>query len=205
MPSELLLPLFPLEVVLLPRATLPLHIFEERYKLMIGEAIAQRSEFGVVLSKDQSLVRSGCTATVERVLKRYPDGRLDILTVGRRRFEILFLDEQKPYLQAGVHYFDDDTDTAAPPEEARRLADLFGRVVGSLPDQAEAAGIRPDADSFQIAGALPLDLEVKQQLLNSRSEAERVVLLREHLQKLAPRLERARRVERASRGNGQGV
>jgi len=204
MAAELLLPLFPLEVVLLPRTLLPLHIFEERYKLMIGEAIGQRSEFGVVLSKDESLVNTGCTATVERVLKRYPDGCLDILTVGRRRFEILFLDEQKPYLQAGVHFFDDDSGTAAPPKESERLGVLFGRVLGFLPAQSGAAELGQGADSFQIAGVLPLDLDVKQRLLNSRSEAERVVLLSEHLEKLAPRLERAQRVERSARGNGRG-
>src|SRR6266481_4942411 len=103
MPSELLLPLFPLEVVLLPGATLPLHIFEERYKLMIGEALEGRSEFGIVLAKGRSLANLGCSAEVEKVVKRYEDGRLDILTAGRRRFEILFLDDQKPYLQAAVH------------------------------------------------------------------------------------------------------
>ena len=58
------LPLFPLEVVLFPRTALPLHIFEERYKEMIGEAIAARSEFGVVLTREKGIVNVGCTATV---------------------------------------------------------------------------------------------------------------------------------------------
>lgn len=205
MPPDLLLPLFPLEVVLLPRTSLPLHIFEERYKLMIGEAIANRSEFGVVLSKDRALVNVGCTATVEKVLKRHPDGRLDILTIGRRRFEILLLDEQKPYLQAAVHFFDDDPETAPPPEVVRRLAGLFERVIDLLP--APAAGVpstESGVTSFQIGGVLPLDLDLKQQLLGSRSEAERVTVLQEYLEKLLARLERTRRVQRSSGGNGRG-
>src|SRR5262245_1486042 len=175
MPSDLLLPLFPLEVVLLPGATLPLHIFEDRYKLMIGEAIEHNSEFGIVLSKEESLLNVGCTAGVEKVVRHYPDGRLDILTAGRRRFEILFLDEQKAYLQAGVLFFDDDADTAPPPEASRRLMQLYERVVQLLPGHAiEGAVPEGGYTTFQVGGALPLDLDLKQRLLSSHSEAERV-------------------------------
>ena len=205
MPSDLLLPLFPLEVVLLPRAVMPLHIFEERYKLMIGEAIENKSEFGIVLSKENALANIGCTATVERVIRKHSDGRMDIVTAGRRRFEILFLDEQKPYLQGGVHFFDDDADTTPAPQDLPRLAELFERVLGFLPSETrETPAHKERITSFQVAGILPLDLEIKQRLLGSRSEAERVAMLVEYLQKLLPRLERAKRVERSSRGNGRG-
>src|SRR3954452_15477343 len=81
-----LLPLFPLSLVVFPRTRLPLHIFEERYKEMIGIAIREESEFGIVLAKDEGIVNAGCTVKVERVLHRYPDGRMDILTMGQRRF-----------------------------------------------------------------------------------------------------------------------
>ncbi len=203
MPSGLLLPLFPLEVVLFPGAVLPLHIFEERYKLMIGEAIESQSEFGVVLRKENAVLNVGCTASVEQVTRRYPDGRMDIRTVGQRRFEILFLDEEKPYLRAGVHYFDDDPATEAPAEAAGRLASLFERVENLMP----AAQEPPAASallSFRLAASLPLDLDFKQRLVASRSEAERVAWLTEYLDKVAPRLELARRVERRARGNGKG-
>ena len=94
MPSRLL-PLFPLQVVVFPRTPLPLHIFEDRYKEMVGEAIRDSSEFGVVLAKDEGIVNAGCSVTVEKVLHMYPDGRMDILTRGKRRFEILSLNEEK--------------------------------------------------------------------------------------------------------------
>lgn len=205
MPPDLLLPLFPLDVVLLPLTPLPLHIFEERYKLMIGEAIQHHSEFGVVLSKESSLLNIGCTASVEKVLKRYQDGRLDILTAGRRRFEILFLDEQKAYLQAGVMFFDDDPDTAAPQEAVQYLTRLVERIVALLPAPARDLAVpQKGAGSFEIAGALPLDVDFKQRLLALRSEAERVTTLTEYLEKLLPRLKLAEKVERSSRGNGKG-
>ena len=94
-----LLPLFPLQVVLFPRTALPLHIFEERYKEMIGDVLRGHTEFGVVLAGEKGIVNTGCTATVEKVLKNYPDGRMDLLTVGRRRFEIILLNDEKPYLR----------------------------------------------------------------------------------------------------------
>ena len=85
---ERLLPLFPLEVVMLPRTRLPLHIFEERYKEMVGAAIREAKEFGIVLAKAEGIVSAGCTVRVEKILHQYPDGRMDILTHGQRRFEI---------------------------------------------------------------------------------------------------------------------
>src|SRR5271165_5275733 len=87
MPSRLI-PLFPLRVVVFPRTSLPLHIFEERYKEMVSDAIRDNSEFGVVLATDEGIVNAGCTVSVEKVLHMHPDGRMDIVTSGRRRFEI---------------------------------------------------------------------------------------------------------------------
>jgi Lon protease-like protein len=203
MASDLLLPLFPLEVVLLPGATLPLHIFEERYKLMIGEAVDQHSEFGIVLAQGRSLANLGCSAVVEKVIKRYEDGRLDILTIGQRRFEILFLDDQKPYLQAAVHFIADDETAAAPaPEVIARLRELCARAAEYVPSMEAVAGEGEALNSFQIAAVAPTDLEFKQRLLGQRSEAERIATLNEYLEKLLPRLQTTRKAEAVSRGNG---
>src|SRR5688500_1343466 len=103
-----LLALFPLPVVVFPRTQLPLHIFEERYKEMVGEAIEAHSEFGIVLAKDDGILNVGCTVVVERMLKHYPDGRMDIVTIGVRRFELVLLNQDKSYLRGEVQYFDDD-------------------------------------------------------------------------------------------------
>src|ERR1051325_11969144 len=110
-----MLPLFPLQVVVFPRTRLPLHIFEERYKEMVGNAIRDESEFGMVLAKEDGIVNAGCTVVVEKVLQMYPDGRLDILTRGQRRFEIQRLEQEKAYLQAEVEFFDDE-EFAKPPD-----------------------------------------------------------------------------------------
>src|SRR5512142_395198 len=95
--SARLIPLFPLHVVVFPRTRLPLHIFEERYKEMVGRAIREESEFGIVLAKDDGIVNAGCTVKVEKVLEMYADGRMDILTRGERRFEVAGLNSDRDY------------------------------------------------------------------------------------------------------------
>src|ERR1700758_4277754 len=102
------IPLFPLDVVLFPGASLPLHIFEERYKEMISLCLAEQSAFGVVRAQQDGLAVVGCTARIMRVLHEYEDGRLDILCRGDTRFEIASLEETRSFLEAEVDFFDDD-------------------------------------------------------------------------------------------------
>ena len=102
------IPLFPLGLVLLPGMSLPLHIFEERYKLMIAECLADDNPFGIVLFDGQNIRSVGCTARVVDVIKRYDDGRLDILTRGERRFVISEVIEERLYMEARVTFFEDD-------------------------------------------------------------------------------------------------
>jgi ATP-dependent Lon protease len=164
-----LLPLFPLQVVLLPGSQLPLHIFEDRYKEMIAEVLRDKLEFGVVLASEKGIVNTGCTATVDRVLKEYPDGRLDILTRGRRRFEVLLLNDERSFLRGAVEFFDDDeTDPAAPADP-----DLIKNVLAGF---SELQSLNSNDDprlSFRLAQEVP-DLGFRQTLLTMRSEAERM-------------------------------
>ena len=111
MKSEDTIPLFPLGLVLMPQIPLPLHIFEERYKLMIGECLAEDREFGIVYFNATDIQTAGCTARILKVIKRYSDGRLDILTRGQRRYLIKEIFDNKAYLEAGITYFDDDEPT----------------------------------------------------------------------------------------------
>ncbi|MDL1888765.1 hypothetical protein FBQ96_04145, partial [Nitrospirales bacterium NOB] len=103
------IPVFPLpNVVFFPKTYLPLHIFEPRYKEMIGLCLEEPCQFGVVLSSGNGVLRTGCAAAIHRVLKRYEDGKLDILAYGTDRFEIISIDSERSYFRADVRYFDDD-------------------------------------------------------------------------------------------------
>jgi Lon protease-like protein len=114
MTAVLKIPLFPLNVVLLPELPLPLHIFEERYKEMIGNCLETDKLFGVVFMQGKQMRRVGCTAKIIQVLKQYDDGCLDILTVGKQRFNILEISEEKTYLESKVELFDDIIEEDSP-------------------------------------------------------------------------------------------
>lgn len=210
--EEPLLPLFPLELVLLPEEPLPLHIFEERYKQMIGECLAakvsgsSRQEFGVVLGKDQQILRVGCTARIVNLARKYDDGRMDILTVGKRRFEIFSTNEEKSYLRGTVEFFDDDAGADTPNEQdAARAIDLFRDAIRRFRQSAEIPIHFPRPYrylSFRIAASLPLELEFKQRLLPLRDEPERLSLLGEAMETLIKQLDLAQKARAQAGGNG---
>jgi Lon protease-like protein len=197
-----LLPLFPLQVVLFPRTFLPLHIFEDRYKEMFAMLRAGASEFGVVQASEKGIVNSGCTATIERVVKEYPDGRLDLLTMGRRRFELLELDEEKPYLRGAVEYFDDDEEFGAPDELVRKA--MAGYEVLKETSDTQIIG-EPQTDdpqlSWQIAQLVP-DLDFRQTLLATRSETERLKRFNEFVPGFIVRQKHAARIKELAPRNG---
>jgi Lon protease-like protein len=194
--AETLLPLFPLGVVLLPGNRLPLHIFEERYKDMIGIVLREQREFGVVLASSGGIAASGCTAIVEEVTQQFPDGRMDIVTVGYRRFSIFSLNEEKDYLQATVNFFDDEAGEA--PVPLRQAAITACSVFAQVDPTDESPRL-----SFQLASHIE-DLAFNQKLLESRSEAERLKRLIEY----APGYEEAKkqkeRLQVTAPQNGHG-
>ncbi|MCL4522902.1 MAG: LON peptidase substrate-binding domain-containing protein [Acidobacteria bacterium] len=197
------IPIFLLDVVLFPGIPLPLHIFEERYKLMVHECMEQRREFGVVMTRGDGVAAVGCTAAILQIVKQYPDGRMDILTVGRTRFHMNDVFDEKPYLEAAVEYLEDDLVPEGQPAP-RQLLQLFEQCFsilhGRAPQMEIPQGSIPIA--FLIASELPLDLEYKQELLEQRSEVERQANLREKLEKWLPELEQLDRIKRRAGGNG---
>ena len=202
--AQELLPLFPLAVVLFPRTQLPLHIFEDRDKEMMREAIRGNSEFGVVLAEENGVVNAGCTAIVEEVTHRYPDGRMDIMAVGIRRFEILSLDTEKTYLRGAVDYFNDE-ETEAVSEEVKGQAVEDYRALRQLfqDEPPPEPRWRDPQLSFQLAQAV-VDLEFRQRLLATRSEAERMRQLVEFLPAHLERQQDVSHVRAVAPHNGHG-
>jgi Lon protease-like protein len=197
-----LLPLFPLEIVLLPGTPLPLHVFEPRYKEMIGECLADKKPFGVVRAKDEGLADIGCTAEIVAVTRTYPDGRLDIVTAGRRRFEVMEINQARAFLQAEVVYLEDEPGMASADEIAQAMK-LHGELMALAGAQIEGgAEIDNSQLSYHLAGALPLDLDFKQTLLTMKSEAERVPALVSYFEAILPALRRTARARKTAGGNG---
>jgi Lon protease-like protein len=196
-----LLPLFPLDVVLFPGTPLPLHVFEPRYKEMIGECLAEKSPFGIVRALEQGLAEIGCTAEIITVTKEYPDGRLDIVTEGRKRFEVLRVDQERSFLRAEIVFLDDEA-SAPSKSESDRAVQLHGEILSLAGAVQDLSAADQAMLSFCLAGSLPLDLDFKQKLLALRSESQRISVLTQYLEAVLPNLRRASRVREKAGGNG---
>ncbi|MGO9239667.1 MAG: LON peptidase substrate-binding domain-containing protein [Bryobacteraceae bacterium] len=198
-----MIPLFPLQAVLLPRAPLPLHIFEERYKEMMQEVIAAEGEFGVVLTRDEGLLSTGCTATVERILRQFEDGRMDLLAVGQRRFTLLEIDMERSFLRGRIEDLEDDEFGPASPQKVREAIALQQEYARTIDSESEA----PDPDEPDLSfvlGAISPDIEFRQRLLGTRSEARRIELVAGHLARLIKQHSIQEAMRRTARANGHG-
>jgi Lon protease-like protein len=200
------IPLFPLNVVLLPGADLPLHIFEPRYRAMVKECVKKKSEFGMLLSLPKGLARVGCTAEVRAVVKRYDDGRMDILAVGRAPFRVLDLFQEDPLLEGQVDYLE-DRETAPSPRLQRELIELFEACHTLIFDDypKNLQGSPPEELSYLVAATLPMELLWKQQILELRCEADRQERLVTYLREWAPHLQKREAVRQRAGGNGHGL
>ena len=205
------IPLFPLNVVLLPGADLPLHIFEPRYRQMVRHCLESRCEFGILLALPKGIVRVGCTAEVVEVVKRYHDGRMDILAVGRAPFRIVELLNAEKYsddhlLEGCVDYLD-DRERPVDARLQRQVIELyetchtliFGDYPRNLKDQD------PEQLSYIVAGTLPMELLWKQQVLELRSEADRQERLVSYLREWAPHLQKREAKSARAGGNGHAL
>jgi ATP-dependent Lon protease len=200
------IPLFPLNVVLLPGANLPLHIFEPRYREMVKDCLQHKSEFGMLLSMPNGVARVGCTAEIVEVVKRYPDGRMDILTTGRAPFRVVELFTDNPLLEGRVDYLE-DRESPVSPRIQRELVELFEACHTLIYDDypKNLQGAPPDDLSYLVAGTLPLDLLWKQQILELRSESDRQERLVAYLREWAPHLQKNEAMRQRAGGNGHGL
>ena len=200
------IPLFPLDVVLLPDMALPLHIFEPRYKTMVHDCLGKQLEFGIALATSQAVAKVGCTAEIVERIKDYPDGRMDILAGGHSVFRLTEILEEKEYNEGIVEYFDEDVTAQDPGKEARLLEVfeqchmlLFGRAWGDR-DRGPAATL-----AFRMTARLPTDLEQRQVLLEMPTENERREFLLGWLAKFLPRLADRKRARHRAGGNGHAL
>lgn len=196
------LPLFPLGIVLFPDETVPLHIFEERYKRLVEDCLRDEMPFGIVLYEGGKLSQVGCAATIASIERTYEDGRLDINVVGNERFRVNRITDDGSYMLSDVDWFDDDRRSADGREVQRliaqhmKLLELAGRTV--RPEFYEGEGLL----SFRLGRNAGLELAQKQDLLEAQSEPDRVALLVGHLEQFIPKVEQFEVVRQKVRSNG---
>ncbi|MCB0833305.1 MAG: LON peptidase substrate-binding domain-containing protein [Bacteroidetes bacterium] len=207
MSERLSLPLFPLGVVLFPDMPLPLHIFEERYKLMIGECIQAEKPFGVVYYTGENFYRVGCTGMIRKVVETFDDGRMNILAEGVERFIIHQIDSTRPYLLGQVEMADDveEEHPAELKDLAAAAAALYKEI---LPTPARdkrmelVEQLTPKTLSFLIAASAGFSLNEKQAFLEMFSTAERLRKATSAMRRMSERQRTTKEIEGIISGNG---
>ena len=206
---EALLPLFPLDLVLLPHTNLPLHIFEPRYKEMIGDCLNNGSEFGMLAVAGRSVAAIGCTASVTKVFERFPDGRMNILVRGQRRFEISQLNDEKSYLRGTPQFFDDEPGEPPSSDLLERSMGLYRRLKELAKIETQAIQDTPQPTdtqlSYRLIAGVPAELTWQQSLLELRSERKRLALVVDYLQELIEAFESAPDKRRAPNRRIAGI
>jgi Lon protease-like protein len=197
------LPIFELPLVLLPGERVPLHIFEDRYKRMVGAALDQGEPFGIVLRDDDGARSIGCTARIEDVLERFDDGGMNIVVSGEEPFRVLDRFESPEFPTGEVELVPDEdippVDEEAATAARQTFADLAERATGERPDPEELE----TASAYSIAARIELPAETKQTLLEMRDEDERMELLANALGAVGKALERAEEAAERATGNGK--
>ena len=208
-------PLFPLELVLLPRERIPLHIFELRYQAMVRRCTEENIPFGVISMREGQIAEVGCAAYVEQVLRRFDDGRSHILVRGGERFRVEDPGEHADgYLEGRWIQIEDDGEDSDPETRAtlEQLHEEFSRLKEVLPPEEEislSAGEpieddeRAEGYTFLVAARCGIDAEHRQAVLASRSEREREEILIEHLVRTIPKLRKRRADIEKVRTNGR--
>jgi Lon protease-like protein len=194
-------PIFPLPLVLLPTELAPLHIFEERYKRMINLCIEEAAEFGIVWLGDSGLADVGCTARITELIDRMDDGRMNIVVRGGKPFRLLRRIDELPYPAGDVELLDDDEEASESHADAVRSS--YAEVVEKATDERPKEEDLAEMDAYRMAATIELEPQLKQKLLDSRSEDERLEIVEDLFTKAVARLERAEHVSEVARSNGK--
>jgi Lon protease-like protein len=195
-------PLFPLGIVALPSELIPLHIFEERYKAMFGQVLADESEFGIVWLADDGLRPVGCACEVAEVVERMDDGRMNLIARGTRPFRLERRQDTLPYPAGVVEFLSDsheEPDATAAEEAHAAYAKLVEEATDRTPDREEIAGMT----AYEMAATVEFGLDAKQGLLDLRSERARLRLLARLFRAAIRRLDFVERAQARARSNGK--
>ena len=195
-------PLFPLGLVALPHEQVPLHIFEERYRTMIGRCLEEESEFGIVWLSDDGLKSIGCACVVERVLERFEDGRLNVVCRGTRPFRLLERVEHLPYPAGTVEWIEDKEEE---PDQAtvEKAREAYSALVEEATDEAADPEKLAEMDAYAMVATVDFGLDAKQGLLDLRSENARLRLVARLFRAAIKRLDFIERAQARARSNGK--
>lgn len=205
------IPIFPLNMVVLPGEPIPLHIFEQRYQRLIKDCEPAQSNlaykpFGIQYSREKQVNEIGCSVIVNEILRRYPDGRLDIMSYGKQRYRLLKTNpSESSYLTGEIEWLDDhDPDEKIKPELLKQVLAAYKRFL-TLVDKDDVSldlPVQEERLSFTLAYRINLAKAPRLELLDTQSEVERLELMLTYFEHNIPRLQKTREFKRRVRSNG---
>jgi Lon protease-like protein len=200
------LPIFELPAVILPGELMPLHIFEEPYKRMVGHCLETEEPFGIVFRDDDGGARRiGCTARVTEVVERFDDGRMNVIVTGELPFKVLDRFEAEEYPSGEVEPIDAGTEPAADEAAAEIARDAFAELVERVSGEPPEGEMLAGDDAYAIAARVELPPETKQRLLELRSEPDRMRVLGDALRALVAAVDRSQEIAERARMNGKVI
>lgn len=200
-------PLFPLGIVALPTELVPLHIFEDRYKAMVDHCLEAESEFGVIYVSEDGLSDVGCACEIEEVLERMPDGRVNLIARGTRPFRIERRQEEFVYPAGVVEFLEDESEEeeGQDPEESAAAHEAYLELVRQATDRDPDPSEIAEMSAYAMAATVEFGPDVKQNLLDLRSEAERLRQVARLFRAALRRLDYVERAEVRAKSNGKVV
>jgi len=195
-------PMFPLGMVALPTESVPLHIFEDRYRKMIEECLDSEREFGIVWLSEEELKPVGCACEIDRVLERMEDGRLNIIARGTRPFRLVERQDDLPYPAAVVEFLSEQEEEPDP-EVVEETRGLYAELVEQATDKVLSEDELAELDAYTMAATVEFGTDVKQELLELRSENARLRLLTLLFRAAIKRLEMVERAQARAKSNGK--
>jgi len=184
MHKQLKIPLFPLNLVALPKEKVPLHIFEEKYKNMITDCIKNKNPFGIIRIEDEQIADIGCSMNVYKVIKKYTNGEYDIICKGIERFKIHKINKKSELWYANISFFNEDYNSIEK-EYFDQILDKYLKLLISTNAKINIQNEVDKKNSFDFTKNVILPIEMKQFFLNLNNEKERLDFINQFLDSIS--------------------
>ncbi len=174
------IPLFPLNIVVLPKEEIPLHIFEDRYKKMIDNCLEKKLEFGIIYMKNNNIEDIGCSILISKVLKKHTSGKYDLICKGSKRFRIKKVYKSNDLWQADVEYLNEDY-AQINKDYFDKILDKYLKIIIAVSPNINFQAELKKNTSFDFTKNVILPREIKQLFLNLRNEESRLEFINDFL------------------------
>jgi len=178
--SLLKIPLFPINISILPDELVPLHIFEDRYKKMITESLEKNKEFGIIYKENKNMKNIGCSVSIKKVYQKYDDGKYDILIQGEKRFEIKSLFKESELLIGEVEFLNEFYEKADK-NKFNKVLDKYLKLLLTFKIDHDIQSEMNKKKSFDFTKNILIPNNIKQDFLELENESDRISFIDDFL------------------------